>query len=93
MAAKAKAKPVAAKEVEAKKPDFEKFIGEVPNKFKTRAKNVYENRFRIDVWVKEEQPDCFVSRIYIAKSWFVKVVDGEIVDLTIKPKPVKQKKF
>ena len=69
------------------KPSIQKmvtdFVGPVKNLLKIKSHNIYENRYRINVWVKDPQPDCFVDRIYIKHSWFVKIEDENIVDLTI----------
>jgi hypothetical protein len=51
-----------------------------------RVSNVYTNRFRVDVFTKLYVDHGFVPRTQIAASFFVALVDGTVVDLTIEPK-------
>lgn len=64
-----------------------KFVGPVENLLKIDAINVYDDRFRINVWTRTWVGDSVVPRNKIEKSFFVKY-DKEIVDLTIRDTPV-----
>ena len=66
---------------------LKKFVGPVENLLKIDAINVYDNRFRVNVWTRTWVGDSVVPRNKIEKSFFVKY-DKEIVDLTIRDTPV-----
>lgn len=59
------------------------FVGHVKNWFKTDCLNLFDNKFRINVWTVQHYPDRLVPEYKIAHSYFVSLNDGQIVDETI----------
>lgn len=49
--------------------------------------NVYENAYRVNLYVKHDpEPGCMMSKISIAKSYFLRLNKENVVtDATIKP--------
>lgn len=60
------------------------FVGPVENLWKLEAKHLWGNKFRINVWIERSEEDMYCQIHEIDKSYFVEVVDGEIIDKTIK---------
>lgn len=79
-------------EVQEDKPEIDQsvvneFVGEVPNLFKIDSHYLFNQRFRINVWVVYRFPDRLVPDYVIHASYFVKMDDsGEIIDETIHEK-------
>ena len=48
-----------------------------------KVSNVYDNRYRVNCYTKREVAGSFVRHNNIARSFFVQLVDGEVVDHTI----------
>ena len=57
------------------------------------ATNVWDNRYRIDVWVDQFVEGQYCKNTWIDFSAFVHLVDGQIEDRTIQPKPDMDKKY
>lgn len=70
-----------------------KFVEKIDNLWKIESKHLWGDRFRINVWTETQKDGMFCSFHRIEKSYFVKLVDGEIVDLTVKPKSKGEKLF
>lgn len=70
-----------------------KFVGHVDNLYRIVSHHLWDNKFRINVWTETRKDGMFCSFHKIEKSYFVKLVDGEIHDLTIPQKPKKEKIF
>ena len=71
---------------------LKEFVGEVENLWKTEAKHLYYNRYRINVWTETYQKGQFSPFQKIEKSYFIHYKDGKIIDKTIPQKP-KQERF
>ncbi len=78
------------KEIDQK--TLKEFVGEVENLWKTEAKHLYYNRYRINVWTETYQKGQFSPFQKIEKSYFIHYKDGKIIDKTIPQKP-KQERF
>ena len=57
------------------------FVGEVKNHHKTDVINVYDDRYRINVWTLEKGD--LIDKYKIDKSYFVMHSGGQIVDKTL----------
>ena len=68
---------------------LKEFVGPVDNLYDIAATNVFDNRYRIDVWIsKYSSKESIAPSFRIEKSFFVVLTDdGESVDRTIQPKP------
>jgi len=68
---------------------LKEFVGPVDNLYEIAATNVFDHRYRIDVWTsKYSSKESIAPSFRIEKSFFVVLTDdGEIVDRTIQPKP------
>lgn len=62
------------------------FVGEVKNHSKTDCVHLYANRYRMNVWTREEIPGRLVDEFKIIESYFVALEDGALVDKTIEGK-------
>jgi hypothetical protein len=56
------------------------FVGEVKNHYKTDVINVYDDKYRINVWTLTK--GGLIDHCKIEKSYFVAHVGGKIVDKT-----------
>jgi len=67
---------------------IEDWIGDVKNLHKIRHTNVYDNRYRTDVFTyyKLDDSDLYY-RYNISQSYFVAVINGEVVNLTQTAEP------
>jgi len=70
---------------------IEDWIGHVKNLHCIRYTNVYDNRYRTDVFTHYKVEGDLYDRLAISQSYFVAVVDGEIVNLTQTVEPEKKK--
>lgn len=61
-----------------------KFIGEIKDLLEIKCINVYDNRFRINVFTRRYLEGSFVPRTQIKQSFFVRYEKGKIVDMTIR---------
>lgn len=64
-----------------------RLTGTVKNYLKTDVINLFDNRYRINVWTEERRSDRLISHFQIPKSFFASLEDGEFIDRTIQPKP------
>ncbi len=55
--------------------------------------NLWDNRYRINVWLEQLDEGQYCPRIWIEYSYFVHFVDNKIIDKTIPPKPKEEKIF
>ena len=69
---------------------LKEFVGPVDNLYEIAVTNVFDHRYRIDVWTSEySSKESIAPSFKIEKSFFVVLTDGgEIVDRTIQPKPI-----
>lgn len=82
-------------EVSAKKQDeylIRGWLGDVPAHH-IRFKNVYDDRYRVDVFNKHHVSGSLSDSLTISDSYFVRVKDGVVNDLTIKETEEKKTKF
>lgn len=50
-----------------------------------KVHHIIENKYRVNVWTKEETKDRFVPKNRIAKSYFIEITPtGEVIDCTIR---------
>jgi hypothetical protein len=61
-----------------------KFVGHVPNMLKIDQHNLWDNRYRINVWTQRYIDESVVPTNRIEKSFFIHFVNGKIIDKTIK---------
>ena len=61
---------------------IEDWVGHVPKLNKIRCTNVYGNRYRVDAFVYYKLDNDLYDRTRISQSYFVAVVDGEVMNLT-----------
>ena len=66
---------------------IEDWVGHVENLNHIRCTNVYNNRFRVDVFTLYRLEDELYNRTKISQSYFVAVIDGEVINLTVKSEP------
>ena len=72
---------------------LKKFVGKVENLWKTEAKHLYHNRYRINVWTEIYKEGMFSPTQTIEQSYFIHYDGEEIIDKTILPKPKKERFF
>ena len=67
---------------------IEDWVGYVPKLNRIRCTNVYDNRYRVDVFTYYKFDDDLYNRTKISQSYFVCVTDGEVINLTqtVEPK-------
>ena len=51
-------------------------LGPVKDLFEVMARNVYENRWRVDVWTEEWKPEVYGPSYRIKHSYFCKIQDN-----------------
>jgi hypothetical protein len=61
---------------------IEDWVGYVEKLNHIRCTNVYRNRYRVDVFTYYKLEDDLYNRTKITQSYFVAVVDGEVMNLT-----------
>lgn len=61
---------------------IEDWVGYVEKLNHIRCTNVYRNRYRVDVFTYYRLADELYDRTKISQSYFVAVVDGEVMNLT-----------
>ena len=88
-----KEKPVTKSKKDARTNEqvIEDWIGHVKNLHLIRYTNVYDNRYRTDVFTHYKVEGDLYDRLAISQSYFVAVVDGEVVNLTQTVEPEKKK--
>ena len=59
-----------------------KFVGKVENLHEIKIHNVFDDKYRINVWVKWQKTGLFGYSFKIEKSYFMKFSDGKLTDLT-----------
>jgi len=64
------------------KPLVAKFVGKVENLHEINIHNVFDDKYRVNVWVKWIKEGMFGYSYEIAQSYFMKFSDGELTDLT-----------
>jgi hypothetical protein len=65
------------------KSELSEFVGAVPNLSKIDSVNVYNGKFRINVWTREFKNEQIVPTNTIVKSFYVKYEEGVIYNETI----------
>jgi hypothetical protein len=95
---KQKQLPPKTQSVETKPPQIpletlKEFVGDVKNLKMITARHIYDNRFRVNVWIEEFKDENMFRSPNIAKSYFVHYHEGTILDETIQPEPQKEKIF
>ncbi len=66
------------------------FIGHVENLYKICIHNVFNDRYRVDVWISISKPDSICDTYSISQSYFMRFSDGKLTDITIKPEENKK---
>ena len=61
------------------------FVGTVENLHEIRIHNVYEDKYRVNVWVKWIKEGMFGHSFLIEQSYFMQFSDGKLTDLTKEP--------
>jgi len=61
---------------------IKKWIGDVDKLNHIRYTNVYNNRYRVDVFTWYKLEGDLYDRTKISQSYFVAVIDGEVINLT-----------
>jgi len=61
---------------------IEDWVGYVEKLNHIRCTNVYRNRYRVDVFTYYKLEDDLYNRTKITQSYFVAVIDGEVMNLT-----------
>lgn len=82
-----KLKKAIQKETEESKKDeylIRDWLGNDKSAHHIRFKNVYDDRYRVDVFTKHHASGDISETIAISDSYFVRVKDGEVRDLTVK---------
>lgn len=59
---------------------IEEWLGDIENLKMVRCKNVYGDRYRVDVFVNRDEG--IFSTTKIEKSYFLKVNEGKVEDMT-----------
>lgn len=77
-----KEKPKTKKDTRTHEQIIQDWVGYVPKLNHIRCTNVYNNRFRVDVFTYYKLENDLYNRTKISQSYFVAVVDGEVVNLT-----------
>jgi hypothetical protein len=64
---------------------IKEFIGEVEDLHQIAIENVFDDRYRVNVWTVTRRPDRVCDTYNINQSYFMKFSDGKLTDLTIEP--------
>ncbi len=59
-----------------------KQVGEPENYFMCKGMNVYDNRYRVNIFVREEIEDLTGHKLYIKDSYFCKLEDDKVTILS-----------
>ena len=62
-----------------------KFIGSVDGLHEIKIHNVFSDKYRVNVWRKYQKEGLYGLSYEIDLSYFLKIVDGKITDLTKAP--------
>lgn len=62
---------------------IEEWVGPVKNLDSIRVTNVYNNRYRVDVFTYYKLDNDLYYRIKISQSYFVCIVEDEVMNLTV----------
>ena len=87
MMVKEKSKTKTKKDSRTDEQIIEDWIGHVDKLNHIRSTNVYRNRYRVDVFTYYRLNDELYNRTKISQSYFVAVIDGEVINLTVKSEP------
>lgn len=82
MMVKEKAKTKTKKDSRTDEQIIEDWIGHVDKLNHIRCTNVYRNRYRVDIFTYYKLDNDLYNRTKITQSYFVAVVDGEVMNLT-----------
>lgn len=55
-------------------------VGEPDNYFMSKGMNVYDNKYRVNIFVKEELSDITGHKLYIKQSYFCRL-DNDVVTI------------
>jgi hypothetical protein len=58
-----------------------------------KAGNLWDNRYRVDVWMEEYKEGVMCPKVWIGYSYFVRYHEGMIIDKTEETKPKKERFF
>ena len=88
-----KEKPVTKSKKDARTNEqvIEDWIDHVKDLHLIRYTNVYDNRYRTDVFTYYKVEGDLYNRLLISQSYFVAVIDGEVVNLTQTVEPEDKK--
>ena len=64
------------------KPLVNKFVGKVENLHEIKIHNVFDDKYRVNVWVKWVKEGMFGYSYKIERSYFMKFSNGKLTDLT-----------
>lgn len=80
---KRKAKTIPFRPTKIPKESLTDFIGPIKNLFKIDAIHLFSNKFRVNVWTKEDKQDTIIPVFKIHSSYFVALTQsGEIINET-----------
>ena len=82
MMVKEKSKTKTKKDSRTNEQIIEDWVGHVENLNHIRCTNVYRNRYRVDVFTYYKLENDLYNRTKISQSYFVAVIDGEVMNLT-----------
>ena len=68
---------------------IEDWVGFVPKLNKVRCTGIHNDRYRVDVFTYYKMDEDLYDRTKISQSYFVAVVEGEVVNLTQTQEPVR----
>ena len=91
-----KTKKVEKKVVETNKEDetlIKNWVKGNENAYYVRLKNVYDDRYRVDIFNKHHVSGSISDSLTLTNSYFLRVKDGEVKDLTIRSTEEDNKKF
>ena len=57
-------------------------VGKPDNYFMCKGMNVYDNRYRVNIYVREDIEDLTGHKLYIKDSYFCKLEDDEVTILS-----------
>ena len=57
-------------------------VGKPDNYFMCKGMNVYDNRYRVNIYVKEDIQDLTGHKVYIKDSYFCKLDENKVVILS-----------
>ena len=80
-----KTPPISKKPESTLRDQVEKFVGKVENFHEIKIHNVFDDKYRVNVWVKWVKEGMFGYSYKIEQSYFMKFSDGTLTDLTKAP--------